>query len=108
MYEVYREDRDGSKKVGGYTSKKDAEECVRLLNEAWKLAGRPDATFKIKYVKPDYIYVIKRDGKYRTTIKTRQLARDYVSMVKGFGANINKKYTITQINLNNVEGKIVR
>lgn len=108
MYEVYHKDRDGTHKVFRYSSKKDAEECAQRLAEAWKLVDRPDVTFKIKYVKPDYIYVIKRDGKYRTTIKTRQLARDYVSMVKGFGANINKKYTITQINLNNVEGKIVR
>lgn len=108
MYEVYRENHGESKKVVGYTSKKDAEECVQRLNEAWELINRPDITYKIKYVKPDYIYVVEGDGKYLLTTKTRQFARRYVSMVNKFGADINKKYTITQINLNNIEGKIVR
>lgn len=90
MYEVYREGHGESKKVVGYTSKKDAEECVRLLNEAWKLVGRPDATYEIKYVKPDYIYVVKCDGKYLLTTKVRHHARVYISLVKEFGADANK------------------
>ncbi|UCW44350.1 hypothetical protein [Pseudomonas phage PPAY] len=108
MYEVYREYETGLKKIVNYASKKEAEEFVQLLVRDRKRAGLPDATYEIKYVKPDYIYVVEGDGKYLLTTKSRQSARRYVSMVKKFGADINKKYTITQINLNNVEGKIVR
>ncbi|BFG81871.1 hypothetical protein [Pseudomonas phage PP21] len=72
------------------------------------MINRPGVTYKIKYVKPDYIYVVRYDGEYILTTKNRHGARVYVSMVKKYRAGINKKYTITQINLNNVEGKIVR
>lgn len=106
MYEVYREGHGESKRLVSYTSKKDAEECVQRLNEAWELVNRPDVTYKIKYVKPYYIYVIKCDGKYLLTTKTRHHARDYISVVKKYGVNVNKKFTITQINLNNVEVKL--
>jgi len=108
MYEVCREYETGLKKIVSYTSKKEAEEFVQLLVRDRKRAGLPDAIYEIKYVKPDYIYIVKCDGKYLLTTKTRHHARAYISVVKEFGVDANKKYTITQINLNNIEGKAVR
>ncbi|WEU69450.1 hypothetical protein TY_30 [Pseudomonas phage vB_PaeM_Ty] len=104
MYEVYRKKDDGVVQVIPFAGGTKAQAIL----DAGRINAISNGGWKVRRIKPDYIYVIKRNGKYWTTVKTRQLARDYVSLVKGNGVNVNKKYTITQINLNNCQGKTVR
>ncbi|AMO43524.1 hypothetical protein [Pseudomonas phage K4] len=98
MYEVYRKQDDGSEVTITYATKAQATIDAVRINE---IGG---GGWKVRRVKTDYIYVVNRDGKYLTTVKTRKRAR---SMVKWYN-KLGIKCTITQIDLNKAGGKTVR
>lgn len=100
MYEVYRKQDDGSEVTITYATKAQATIDAVRINE---IGG---GGWKVRRVKTDYIYVVKQNGEYLVTCKTREQARD---MVKWFPDPDGRvKFTITQIDLCKVGGKVVR
>lgn len=98
MYEVYRKKDDGSEVIIPCAIKAHAILVAGRINVI------SNGGWKVRRIKTDYIYVVNRDGKYLTTVKTRKRARHMVKWYNKLGI----KCTITQIDLNKAGGKTVR